>query len=80
MGGGKCVRTVGVPHEEPTTPPGYQHDSIGAFAICKLEGPVGRTADWKAVGGDSTQTHINRMHTQSVDGSICDPPGENTGN
>ena len=33
MGGGKCVQTGGVPHEEPTTPPGYQRDSIGVFAI-----------------------------------------------
>ena len=33
MGGCKCVRAGGVPHEEPTTPPGYQRDSIGAFAI-----------------------------------------------
>ena len=33
MGGGKCVRTGGVPHKEPTTPPGYQRDSIWAFAI-----------------------------------------------
>ena len=23
VGGGKCVRTRGVPHKEPTTPPGY---------------------------------------------------------
>ena len=33
MGGGKCVRTGGIPHKEPTTPPGYQRDSILAFAI-----------------------------------------------
>ena len=46
------------------------------------ERPVGRTAKWKVGGGggDSTQTHKNLMHTQGVDGSICDPPGENTGN
>ena len=33
MGGGKCVRTGGVPHKEPTTLPGYKRDSIRAFAI-----------------------------------------------
>ena len=33
LSGGTCVRTGGIPHEEPTTPPGYQRDSIGMFAI-----------------------------------------------
>ena len=33
MVGDKCIHTGGIPHKEPTTPPGYQRDSIGAFAI-----------------------------------------------
>ena len=46
--------------------------AVGAPSNGKLEG--------SGHGGDSTQTNINHMRTQSVDGSIRDPPGEHSGN
>ena len=51
MGGCKCVRAGGVPHEEPTTPPGYQRDSIGAFAIRAEE------ASWLQPGWQMGRRH-----------------------
>ena len=36
--------------------------------------------EFKGSGEDSTQTKKNNMRTQSVDGSIRDPPGENSRN